>query len=94
MINVWKISTPSIYCGPAFDATTLEGKIVTSDDAMAPLLLIEFTDKEGKKVRLRDYGTAGQNGTFYCSWLDVQKVKPEPFSETNPLRSSRYTKGV
>jgi hypothetical protein len=81
---------PSGYAGPELDATKMEGSIVPADDALAPpLLMMEFTNTGGKKIRLRDFGTAGECSHYYLSWLKVQHVKPAPFSEANPLRSSR-----
>ncbi|MBI5684144.1 MAG: glycoside hydrolase family 127 protein, partial [Verrucomicrobia bacterium] len=90
-INVGGIDPPA-YAGPMFDAATMDGSIVPTDGAMAPLLMMEFTNTDGKKVRLRDYGTAGEGGVHYLSWLKVRHVKPAPFSEANPLRSSRSTR--
>ena len=90
-INVGSI-VPPVYAGPVFDAATVDASIVPADGAMAPLLMMEFTKTDGKKVRLRDYGTAGEGGVHYLSWLKVQHVKPASFSEGNPLRSSRSTR--
>jgi len=87
-INVGSIDPPA-YSGPVFDAATMDGSIVPANGAMAPLLMMEFTNSDGKKVRLRDYGTAGESGVHYLSWLKVQHVRPAPFSQANPLRSSR-----
>ena len=89
-INVGSIDPP-VYAGPVFDAATMDGSIVPANGAMAPLLMMEFTNSDGKKVCLRDYGTAGESSVYYLSWLKVQHVKPAPFSQANPLRSSRAT---
>jgi hypothetical protein len=89
-INVAGID-PVPYAGPVLDATALAGSLVPTADAKAPLLMMEFTDTAGKKVRLHDYGTAGEGGVHYLSWLKVLHVEPAPFSEANPLRSSRAT---
>jgi hypothetical protein len=76
---------------PVLDAVTLSGKLVATPGVMRPLVVMEVTAADGKKVRLRDYGTAGEDGSSYASWLPVRNVSPAPFSETNPLRCARPT---
>jgi hypothetical protein len=56
---------------------------------MPPMVLLECMAADGKKVCLRDYGTAGEGGVFYRSWLNVRNVNSTPFSPTNPMRSGR-----
>jgi len=74
---------------PEFDAATMGGCVVPDKGELAPpLLLMEFTDVTGAKVRLHDFGTAGERGVGYVSWLKVQHAQPVGFSEANPLRSS------
>ena len=74
---------------PEFDAATMGGCVVPDNGALAPpLLRMEFTDVTGAKVRMRDFGTAGERGVGYVSWLKVRNVQPVEFSEANPLRSS------
>ena len=84
-INVSSIEPPA---GPLLDAATLHESLVPATGTTAPLLTMEVTDINGKKVRLLDYGTGGE-GINYKSWLGVQNVKSTEFSESNPLRSSR-----
>jgi len=36
---------------------------------------------------LRDFGTAGQEGRSYISWLPVKSGKPLPFLRRNPTRT-------
>ena len=43
----------------------------------------------GKKIRLCDFGSAGNGGSPYKSWLAVENVEQTPFSKSNPLRSGR-----
>ena len=77
---------------PEFDTAMMKEKIVPANGELAPpMLLLEINDTAGKPVRLRDYGTAGDRGIRYASWLNVKNVKATPFSEANPLRSSRST---
>ena len=57
---------------------------------LPPVVLLEFKAAGGKTVRLCDFGSAGEVGTPYCSWLPVQNCNAvTEFSRENPLRSSR-----
>jgi DUF1680 family protein len=92
-INVGSIIPPT-QPEPVLDAAKMNGTIVPADGKMAPLLMMEFTTADGKKVRLRDYATAGEGGITYTSWLKVRNVSPTPFSEANPWRSGRLFPGA
>jgi uncharacterized protein len=72
---------------PEFDAAIMNESIVADDGSLAPpLLMMELTNIDGKKVRLRDFGTAGDRGFTYMSWLKVEHIEPAQFSESNPMR--------
>lgn len=50
---------------------------------LPPRLLLEFTAGDGSKVRLCDFGSAGQGGSPYLSWLpktDAPSTLPEFFA--------------
>jgi uncharacterized protein len=75
---------------PALDGNALRCKAVSWPDWLPPLLLMEVAATDGKKVRLCDYGSAGECGTPYVTWLPVIHAPPAvPFSRENPLRSRR-----
>ncbi len=75
---------------PTLDAERLKSRMVVWDDWMPPMLLIKFRGTNGKAVRLCDFGSAGEAGTPYCSWLPVKNVpKGVQFSRDNPLRSQK-----
>ncbi len=74
---------------PELDALTLEGRHVTWDGRIEPILLLEYRDGKGKELRLCDFGSAGEGGTPYKSWLKIGNVAAGSFSRTNPLRSVR-----
>jgi DUF1680 family protein len=74
---------------PALDAQGLEGRLVRSGTWIEPYLLLECAAADGAKLRLCDFGSAGEAGSPYLSWLKVHGVLPRPFSPANPLRSSR-----
>jgi hypothetical protein len=38
------------------------------------LVLTEFVLEDGTEVRLRDYGTAGEDGSGDLSWLRVRNI--------------------
>jgi uncharacterized protein len=90
----------SIYRGPlllvhqstsqsTFDATTIDGRLTTSSGATRPLVMLECQTADGTKVQLGDYGTAGEDGSPYVSWLEVRNVTATEFSKANPLRCAR-----
>jgi hypothetical protein len=87
-INLMELGAPPSP-GPVFDAATIAGRLVAPPGLARPLVMMELTTVEGKKARLRDYGTAGEDGSPYASWLEVRNIAPSPFSQTNPLRCAR-----
>ena len=75
---------------PSIDAGSLKTKRVRWSDWLPPLLLMELKTVDGRTIRLCDFGSAGEAGTPYCSWLPVKHCPRNPgFSAENPLRSSR-----
>ena len=74
---------------PSLDAKMLNEQKVDWPDWLAPRLLLEFTAGNGQKVRLCDFGSAGEAGSLYASWLPVANgPQPVDFSRQNPLRST------
>ena len=71
-----------------FDARTLEGRLVDPEGRPAPILLLECTTVDGRKVRLRDFATAGEGGKEYVSWLAVRNAEAVPFTRANPSRTA------
>lgn len=74
---------------PVLDARGLQGKLANWPSRQPPLLLLEFTAKDGQTLRLCDFASAGHGGTPYRTWLPVEGVTPSEFSRTSPLRSGR-----
>jgi DUF1680 family protein len=75
---------------PSIDANSMKPRRVQWSDWLPPVLLLEFKAANGKTVRLCDFGSAGEAGTPYCSWLPVKHYPKTPgFSRENPLRTSR-----
>jgi len=73
---------------PKLDASRLDGRVVHWPGRMQPVLLMEFTGSEGQPLRLVDFGSAGEGGTPYLSWLTVNSegnALPEYFS---PIKRS------
>ena len=70
------------------DASKLLSKPAQWTDWLPPQLLLEFEAANGEAIYLCDFGSAGEAGTPYCSWLPV-KGCPETreFSRENPLRT-------
>ena len=86
----WK---PQIDYGlnvPSLDAAHMSGRVVEWEDWIPPALLLEFQATNGSTVRLCDFGSAGEVGTPYMSWLPIVNApQTAPFSRENPLRSAR-----
>ena len=77
---------------PVLDACGATGRLVACNDWLAPMMLVQYTAANGKKVRLCDFASAGQDGGPYRSWLRIRGVTGTPFSRSNPLRSARPRK--
>lgn len=73
---------------PPLDARELDGEVITSDQWLPPMLLMEFKGSDGRALRLCDFASAGLGGSPYRSWLDVRSCTPTEFSEGNPRRSN------
>ncbi len=88
-IEEWE-PAPCMLDIPPLDASTMTAKPVKWSDWLPPLLLLEFEATDGRPVRLCDFGSAGEVGTPYCSWLPIQHCPKTPaFSKEHPLRSVR-----
>ena len=75
---------------PELDIDSVEYKKINYDQWLPPQLLFEFVSSNGKKVRLCDFGSAGEAGTPYCSWLPFTKGPSSvEFSNLKPLRTCR-----
>jgi DUF1680 family protein len=73
---------------PVLNRDCLEGKIVKASSWLEPMMLIELQDGD-EKLRLCDFGSAGEGGTPYRSWLPITTTEGAKFSRANPLRSFR-----
>ena len=59
---------------------------------MPPVLLVKCKAANGKTVHLCDFGSAGETGTPFLSWLPVKHLPPVPdFSPATPLGTNRCT---
>lgn len=88
-IGKWD-STTCMLNIPSLNARSLKARRVQWSDWLPPLLLLEFKAADGRTVRLCDFGSAGEAGTPYCSWLPIRSCPEAPdFSRENPLRTSR-----
>ena len=73
---------------PPIDGKNMKPKRIAWSDWMPPQLLLEFKASGGRTFRLCDFGSAGESGTPYCSWIPVAHgPDAEMFSKENPLRS-------
>ena len=53
------------------------------------MMLVQYEAKDGQKVHLCDFASAGATRTPYKSWLEIKGAEKVPFSRPNPLRSGR-----
>jgi DUF1680 family protein len=73
---------------PVLNAQHLGERLATWEDWLPPLLLLNAMAENGETVRLCDFGSAGQAGTPYQSWLPLQNLPHGiAFSPQQPLRS-------
>ncbi len=77
---------------PVFDARTLAAESQNLVDSAKDIIALECTNAAGEKLILRDFDSAGEEGKYYQSWLEVQNVESTTFSRMNPLRSGRKIK--
>ena len=86
----WKPQNDTVLEVPELDARALKNRPSEWEDWIPPWMLFEFGTSDGRKVRLCDFGSAGEAGTPYRSWLPVRNLPgPGTFSRQNPLRSVR-----
>jgi DUF1680 family protein len=85
----WQRTPSSVLAVPNLDALLMEAREVSWDDWLAPQVLLEYTARNADIVRLCDFGSAGETGSPYRTWLPVDNSPATAFSRRNPLRSAR-----
>jgi len=88
-IDGWKGQTDCMLALPTLEAEGLRLRRAAWRDWLPPALLLAARDAEGRTVRLCDYGSAGEAGTPYVTWLPVRGAPSADFSPGNPLRTAR-----
>ena len=73
----------------ALDATAMKGRLISNKDSLPTVVRMEYTAPDGHKLRLCDFGSAGEGGSPYRSWLSVTQIDKTHFASDNPLRSGR-----
>ena len=77
---------------PALSAKNLKLTPAKWTEWMPPVLLVKCKAANGKTVHLCDFGSAGETGTPFLSWLPVKHLPPVPdFSPATPLGTNRCT---
>lgn len=74
---------------PPLAAHQLEGTLTQWNGWLPPIVLVALTAEDGRTLHLCDFGSAGEGGTPYRSWLPIRGVAGAPFTPENPLRSGR-----
>jgi hypothetical protein len=74
---------------PVFDPHTMGGRLLSPHKGGFPIVEMEFTDVNGRKVCLRDFDSAAENCDPYISWLRAVNAPKTDFTRENPTRSSK-----
>ena len=74
---------------PILNATAMKGRLVSNKDSLPTVVRMEYTATDGRKLQLCDFGSAGEGGSPYHSWLRVEQLEKTHFALDNPLRSGR-----
>jgi len=86
----YKLQFDCLLRPPALDAKHLDGRVVKWTDWMPPLSLLKVKAADGRFVHLCDFGSAGEAGTPYMTWLKVRNApRRRKFSTDHPLPSAR-----
>lgn len=73
---------------PPLVARTLVERTPSTSPGRPPFLLLEFTAADGRAVRLCDFASAGDGGSPYRSWLNLEGATGAEFSRINPRRTA------
>ena len=75
---------------PPIDVHKMTARVVRAKQTPEPIVLVQVPARGGRSLRLCDFGSAGEAGSPYWSWLTaVNAPAPAAFSRANPLRSTR-----
>ena len=75
---------------PPIDVSKMTARLVRTRQTPEPILLARVPTRGRRVLRLCDFGSAGEAGSPYCSWLPAVNVpSPKPFTRSNPLRALR-----
>ena len=62
---------------PALDTRRLAGRMVQWKGRIPPVVLLRFKGVDGRALYLCDFGSAGEGGTPYRSWLPMAHAGPD-----------------
>ena len=74
---------------PTLDATAMKERLISNKDSLPTVVHVEYAAPDGRKLQLCDFGSAGEGGSPYRSWLPVTQIDKTHFASDNPLRSGR-----
>jgi hypothetical protein len=75
---------------PTLDCSTLKGRLLRNEERLPTMVKMRLSDAGGRSLTVCDFGSAGEGGSPYLSWLKMKNVPKSRFSRDNPLRSSRH----
>ncbi len=73
---------------PFIGGKNIKGRVLAWKGRVPPVLLMEFTATDGRRVQLCDHGSAGEGGTSYRSWLPLHSsgaALPEFFASSRQV---------
>ncbi|HUW34473.1 MAG TPA: beta-L-arabinofuranosidase domain-containing protein [Planctomycetota bacterium] len=73
---------------PELDAATMRPRAVSAKTWLPPWMLFEFTAADGRRLRLCDFASAGQDGGSYVSWLKLKRNDESGY----PVHSSGHNR--
>ena len=74
---------------PTLDGSSLKGRLLKNEERLPTMVKMNLSDAGGRKLTVCDFGSAGEGGSPYRSWLKMKNVPKTQFSRDNPLRSSQ-----
>ncbi len=87
--NKWETTGPDLLQPPVLDAKSIDLNPIPWEDWLPPQQLFQVTAADGQSINLCDFGSAGEVGTPYSSWLPMNNIPMADFSPGNPLRSTQ-----
>jgi hypothetical protein len=74
---------------PTLDVSSMKGRLLKNEQRLPTIVKMRLTDAGGRCLTVCDFGSAGEGGSPYRSWLRMKNIPKTRFTRQNPLRSNR-----